>query len=227
MGDTPRDGFSPHNPQQAAGTRIDPAASVACAMATIPLATAAAAPPEEPPGVRVASNGLVAGGRPFGSVDNAKPTSGTAVRPNGTKPAARNRANKALSCRGVSTRLAMAALPAHCFSPRTTEPKSLPRKGTPENGPDAAPSAKDKASSIGSMQAIAPGVSCARARLAAIASRAVIRPAAMAAARAVASVTDDQAGSFASIGTSNSPAWMAARFASIAGMASAGTMLST
>ena len=46
----PRVGFSPTRPQQAAGTRIEPPASVAWAIATIPAATAAAAPPEEPPG---------------------------------------------------------------------------------------------------------------------------------------------------------------------------------
>ena len=45
----PRLGFSPNKPQQAAGIRIDPPPSVACATGTMPAATAAAAPPLEPP----------------------------------------------------------------------------------------------------------------------------------------------------------------------------------
>src|SRR4051812_37680112 len=42
-------GFSPTRPQHDAGMRIDPPPSFACATATMPLATAAAEPPLEPP----------------------------------------------------------------------------------------------------------------------------------------------------------------------------------
>ena len=44
--------FKPTMPQQAAGTRIDPAVSVPKAISAIPLATATAEPHEEPPGMR-------------------------------------------------------------------------------------------------------------------------------------------------------------------------------
>ncbi len=44
-----RVGFIPNKPQHEAGTRIDPPPSVAWAAGTMPAATAAAAPPEEPP----------------------------------------------------------------------------------------------------------------------------------------------------------------------------------
>jgi hypothetical protein len=57
----PREGFSPTSPQQLAGIRMDPPPSLACATATMPLATAAADPPLEPPGVRVVSHGLCVG----------------------------------------------------------------------------------------------------------------------------------------------------------------------
>jgi hypothetical protein len=49
-GTTPRPGFTPTSPQQAAGIRTEPSPSLPCAIGTMPLATAAAAPPEEPPG---------------------------------------------------------------------------------------------------------------------------------------------------------------------------------
>ena len=54
----PRDGFSPNTPQHAAGIRIDPPPSLACATGKTPEATAAAAPPDEPPAMRVRSQGL-------------------------------------------------------------------------------------------------------------------------------------------------------------------------
>ncbi|MNN24203.1 hypothetical protein D3C81_1376250 [compost metagenome] len=54
----PRLGFKPNNPVDAAGTRMDPAASVACASGTMPAATAAAAPPLEPPALNATFQGL-------------------------------------------------------------------------------------------------------------------------------------------------------------------------
>ena len=54
----PRCGFSPTRPQHAAGMRIEPPPSLPCATGTMPAATAAAEPPEEPPGVRSRSQGL-------------------------------------------------------------------------------------------------------------------------------------------------------------------------
>ena len=54
----PRDVLSPTRPQHAAGMRIDPPPSLACANGSMPDATAAADPPEDPPGVRERSHGL-------------------------------------------------------------------------------------------------------------------------------------------------------------------------
>ena len=54
----PRDGFRPTSPQHDAGMRIEPPPSLACAIGTMPAATAAAEPPLEPPGERVVSQGL-------------------------------------------------------------------------------------------------------------------------------------------------------------------------
>ena len=49
MGLRARVGLSPKRPQQEAGIRIEPPPSVACAIGTMPAATAAAEPPLEPP----------------------------------------------------------------------------------------------------------------------------------------------------------------------------------
>ena len=45
----PRVGLSPTSPHSLAGMRMEPPPSLACATATMPDATAAAEPPDEPP----------------------------------------------------------------------------------------------------------------------------------------------------------------------------------
>ena len=64
----PREGLRPTRPQQEAGMRIEPPPSEPWASGTRPAATAAAEPPEEPPAIRVRSQGVTAGGCPSGSV---------------------------------------------------------------------------------------------------------------------------------------------------------------
>src|SRR5947207_2774041 len=54
----PRLGLKPNKPQTEAGMRIEPPASLAWASGTMPAATAAAAPPEEPAAERERSQGL-------------------------------------------------------------------------------------------------------------------------------------------------------------------------
>ncbi|EUA43006.1 6-aminohexanoate-cyclic-dimer hydrolase domain protein [Mycobacterium xenopi 3993] len=56
--------------------RIDPPPSLACANGTRPLATAAAAPPLDPPGDRLVSHGLWVGPQAIGSVVGTLPSSG-------------------------------------------------------------------------------------------------------------------------------------------------------
>ena len=51
--------LSPKSPQAWAGQRIEPPRSEPVSKAVIPVATAAAAPPEEPPGERARSHGLL------------------------------------------------------------------------------------------------------------------------------------------------------------------------
>src|SRR5260370_31253322 len=84
----PRDGFIPTTPQHEAGTRIDPAPSLASASGTMPAATADAAPSEEPPGVTSARHGLCVAPSSFASVVIAHPFAGALALPTRTKTAA-------------------------------------------------------------------------------------------------------------------------------------------
>lgn len=87
-GTRPRDGFTPTRPHDAAGMRIEPPPSLPGANGSRPAATAAAAPPLEPPAPRSRSHGLRAGRPPTGSVYDGRPNSGVAVLPRLTAPAA-------------------------------------------------------------------------------------------------------------------------------------------
>ena len=71
--------------------RIEPPPSLPWAIGTMPAATAAAEPPEEPPGVRPWSHGLRVAPVWRGSVVGRIPNSGMFVMPTTTKPASRRR----------------------------------------------------------------------------------------------------------------------------------------
>jgi len=79
-------------PQNVDGMRIDPAPSVPTASGPIPDATAAAAPPDDPPGVSLGSHGLRVMPVSVLSVVPLMPNSGVFVLPNSTAPASRSRA---------------------------------------------------------------------------------------------------------------------------------------
>ena len=77
--------------------RMLPPPSVACAMGRYPAATAAAAPPEEPPAECATLQGLRVGPNNCGSVVAAMPNSGVLVLAMITSPAALYRATSVLS----------------------------------------------------------------------------------------------------------------------------------
>src|SRR5690554_1519029 len=77
----PRVGFRPTSPQQAAGIRMDPPPSLACATGTTPAATSTADPPEEAPEEYNGFQGLRVGEVPTGSVVALKPNSGRLLLP--------------------------------------------------------------------------------------------------------------------------------------------------
>src|SRR6185295_48005 len=90
----PRVGFKPTRPQLDAGIRLEPPPSLACAAGTMPAATAAAAPPLDPPGEYWGFHGLCVGPKVSGSVVGRRPSSGVFVRPRKHRPAARSFAVK-------------------------------------------------------------------------------------------------------------------------------------
>ena len=85
-------GFMPTTPQSAAGWRIEPPVSVPSAIIASPAATAAALPPELPPGTRSRSQGLRVGKYPEFSVELPMANSSQLVTPSMTAPASNRRA---------------------------------------------------------------------------------------------------------------------------------------
>ncbi len=78
-------------PHSAAGWRIEPPVSVPIASGAWKAATAAAEPPEEPPGTRSRSHGFAVGPNAQCSVDEPIANSSMFVLPRMTAPASRSR----------------------------------------------------------------------------------------------------------------------------------------
>ena len=91
-GTAPKLGRNPYVPVQPAGLRRDPIMSDPSAKASMPVAKATAAPPEEPPAVRDTSHGLRVGPKTGLVVWLPRPNSGVLVLPITIAPASRMRA---------------------------------------------------------------------------------------------------------------------------------------
>ena len=122
----PRCGLRPTRPQHAAGMRSEPPPSLPCANGTMPAATAAALPPDEPPGVRVGSHGFR-----VRSVTGRIPHSGIDVVPTTIAPAARSRRTTLWSCPARTSR--MSEEPQVRRSPVTAR-LAFTATGTPASG---------------------------------------------------------------------------------------------
>ena len=83
--------MNPTTPQNAAGMRTEPAPSVPMPATPMPIATAAAAPPLDPPALRARSHGLRVGGTSWLRVEPLQPDSEVFVLPSTTAPARRSR----------------------------------------------------------------------------------------------------------------------------------------
>ncbi len=149
--------------------RIEPPPSFAWATATMPLATAAAEPPLEPPVVRVVSHGLRVGPYASGSVVGTRPSSGVFVRPTHTKPASRYRRASTSVWSARQPASFRNRMPSWRGSPSTPQKRSLNRIGTPRNGPaGSGPRAASRAeSNSGWMTAFSCGSSFSIAVMAA------------------------------------------------------------
>src|SRR5699024_8378949 len=91
-GTSPHVGLIPQTPVKLAGIRMDPPPSVPVASGPIPAATAAAAPPLEPPGVVDRSHGFLVTPVSGLSVTPFHAISGVVVFPTKTAPCSRSRA---------------------------------------------------------------------------------------------------------------------------------------
>ena len=82
-------GFTATRPQKLPGWRIEPPVSEPRVTGTKPAATAAAEPPDEPPGTRSTSHGLRVGPKALVSVELPKANSSMFSLPMGKAPARR------------------------------------------------------------------------------------------------------------------------------------------
>src|SRR5579863_7056487 len=115
----------PLSPQHDDGMRIEPPPSDPVARGTMPEAMAAAAPPDEPPGLKARFQGLQVGPNTALSVSPFHPSSGVLVFPTTTQPAARRRATKGESATSTGP-------PAKTAEPcDVTKPSASSRSFTP------------------------------------------------------------------------------------------------
>src|SRR5437588_7261392 len=115
-------------PHRLAGWRIDPPVSVPSETGASHAATAAADPPDEPPGTRLRSHGLRVTWKALFSVDEPMANSSMFVLPRSTASAARSRAMTCASYGG--TKFARILLAHVVFWPRVQR-TSLSATGSP------------------------------------------------------------------------------------------------
>ncbi len=126
----------PNTPVKPAGMRIDPPPSPPVASGQAPVATATAAPPEEPPGVSAGFQGLRVTPVSGLSFTPFQPRSGMVVRAKMSMPASRSRAMwgwSSASATGSRVRLPLRF--GRSFAPWF----SLMASGTPSSGPFGSP----------------------------------------------------------------------------------------
>ena len=123
--------FRPNRPLKAAGPRMEPPPSLPVAIGRRPPATAAAVPPDDPPGVRSRFQGLRVVPCNSVEVQLMPPNSGAAVCAASTAPVARRRDNDVSSWSDTRSRKMTEA--SVCGHPSTFSSSFTP-KGTPPKG---------------------------------------------------------------------------------------------
>src|SRR5215207_466958 len=134
--------------------RMEPTRSDPYSRKLIPAATAAAAPPEEPPGVRAGSHGLAVAPKSSLAVCPKSPSmKATLVLPTTTAPARRSRRTTVASALATWSR--KAGLPQVVLSPATSK-LSLMVMGRPCSGPSWPPRAVASSAAAASARACSP-----------------------------------------------------------------------
>ncbi len=128
--------LKPKSPEYDDGMRIDPPPSLPVQIGIMPAETAAAEPPDEPPGVRSGFQGLRVVPWRYVRVQFTEPNSGDVVSPTNTAPAARSRATSVQSRSATSCSNTRDAC---VFGQPRTCASSLTPIGTPAHGPGSSP----------------------------------------------------------------------------------------
>src|SRR4029077_20743166 len=123
-------------PRHGGGGPPEPPPSVPRASGPWPVATAAAAPPDEPPAVRERSHGLRVAPKSGLSVSGLCPNSGVVVLPTRMAPASRSRRTGTASSAGTWS--AKISEPIVVRTPRVGS-RSFTENGTPWSGPSRSP----------------------------------------------------------------------------------------
>ena len=149
----PRVGLSTLIPQHWAGQRSEPSPSLPSPKGVMPVASAAASPPLDAPGVRDRSHGFTVAPQSSLSVCQRTVKLGQLVRPIGMAPAARIRSTMGASVRGYA--------PARALSPTvvgvpTRSMFSLTVKGTPWSGGNSPPLATIRSAVFAASRACSP-----------------------------------------------------------------------
>src|SRR5437660_5670114 len=122
----------PTTPQSEAGCRIEPPVSVPSAIAHRPAATAAALPPDEPPGTRVVSHGLRVVLKALFSVEEPIANSSRFVLPMMTAPASSSFFTTVAS---YGERNSASIFDEQVVTPNVVQRLSFSAIGTPASGP--------------------------------------------------------------------------------------------
>ena len=148
-GSSPNVGFRPTMPQAAAGMRIEPPVSVPTEANPIPVTTAAAEPPLEPPADRVRSTGLWTAPKAVSSLVVPNANSCRLVLPMTIAPASRRRLTTGASADAIAAGTFDAAVVG---VPRTST-RSFTVIGMPCSGPRYRPAPISRSASAASASA--------------------------------------------------------------------------
>src|SRR5262249_14875349 len=160
LDEPPYVGFTPTSPQTAAGCRIEPPVSVPMPSGAWYAATAAAEPPDDPPGTLLRSHGLCEGPNAEFSVDEPIATSSILVLRSITTSAERSRLTMVASYGGCQ--------PARILEPQVVGMSavvntSLSASGTPASGDTSCSPAATAAATTAATASASSAATCQKA----------------------------------------------------------------
>ena len=156
-GTRPGVGRSAAVPLHCDGKRSEPPRSLPMPSGTMPVASATASPPLEPPGVRPASHGLRVGPASALSVCQRSAKSGMFPRASGIAPAARRCSTAGASTGAIAC---ASAVTPHVVAVPATSMLSLTLNGTPCSVPVGSPAASRRSAAAAADSASSASTTC-------------------------------------------------------------------